>query len=60
MVEVQFPFVLIRTGIGLTLMDRMGETRFSRKMGLISLVVMPFLAAVVVFLVVYAIISILS
>ncbi|MGB9718251.1 MAG: site-2 protease family protein [Thermoproteota archaeon] len=60
MVEVQFPFVLIRTRIGLTLMDRMGETWFSRRMGLISLVVMPFLGAVMVYLLLNAINNMLS
>jgi len=60
MVEVQFPFILVKTRIGLTLMDRLGGTRFSRKMGLISLVVMPFLGAIMVYLLLNAVNNMLS
>ncbi|MEM2930399.1 MAG: site-2 protease family protein [Thermoproteota archaeon] len=60
MVEVQFPFILIRTRVGLTLMDRLGATRFSKKMGLISLIVMPFLGAVMIYLLLNAINNMLS
>ncbi|MEM2944770.1 MAG: site-2 protease family protein [Thermoproteota archaeon] len=60
MVEIQFPFILVRTRIGLTLMDRLGRTSFSKKMGLISLIVMPFLGAVMVYLLLNAVNNMLS
>lgn len=60
MVEVQFPFILVKMRVGLELMDRLGGTGFSRKMGLISLVVMPFLGAVMVYLLLNAISNMLS
>ncbi len=60
MVEVQFPFILVKTRVGLELMDRLGGTGFSRKMGLVSLVVMPFLGAVMVYLLLNAISNMLS
>ncbi|MBO3841544.1 MAG: site-2 protease family protein [Candidatus Brockarchaeota archaeon] len=60
MVEVQFPFILVKTRVGLKLMDRLGGTGFSRKMGLISLVVMPFLGAIMVYLLLNAISNMLS
>jgi|YelNatPaOPRAMG01_1025707.scaffolds.fasta_scaffold103589_1 membrane-associated protease RseP (regulator of RpoE activity) len=50
MVEVQFPFILIRTKIGLSLMDRLGRTRLSKKIGFIFTIIMPFLGAVMIYL----------
>lgn len=60
MVEIQFPFILVKTRIGLTLMDRLGGTGFSKKIGLISLVVMPFLGVVMVYLLLNAVNNMLS
>ncbi|MGC8832400.1 MAG: site-2 protease family protein, partial [Thermoproteota archaeon] len=60
MVEVQFPFILIKTKIGLSLMDRMGKKTFSKKIGLVFPVVMPFLGAVMIYLLLNSISNMLS
>jgi len=59
-VEVQFPFILIRTKMGLSLMDRLGRTTFSKKIGLVFTIIMPFLGAVMIYLLVSYIGNVLS
>lgn len=59
-IEVQFPFVLIKTKMGLFLMDRLGKTRFSKKIGLVFTIIMPFLGAVMIYLLVNSLNNILS
>lgn len=55
MIEVQFPFVLIKTRIGLSLMDRLGRTRLSGKMGLVFSFIMPLLGAVMIYFLINAV-----
>lgn len=59
-IEVQFPFVLIKTKTGLFLMDRLGKTRFSKKIGFVFTIIMPFLGAVMIYLLVNSLSNILS
>jgi len=49
MVEVQFPFILIKTKLGLSLMDRVGRMRFSKKIGFISMILMPLMGVVMIY-----------
>jgi membrane-associated protease RseP (regulator of RpoE activity) len=55
MIEVQFPFILVRTRIGLSLMNSLGEAGFSKKIGFISMLIMPFLGGVMIYLLLNAI-----
>ncbi|MEM1554860.1 MAG: hypothetical protein QXJ72_08270, partial [Thermoproteota archaeon] len=49
MVEVQFPFILIKTKRGLSLIDKLGKTWFLKKIGFLFTIVMPFLGAVMIY-----------
>ncbi|MEM2088737.1 MAG: site-2 protease family protein [Thermoproteota archaeon] len=60
MVEVQFPFILIRTKIGLSLIDRLGKVRLSKRIGFVFTLVMPFLGAVMIYLLLNSISNMLS
>lgn len=58
--EVQFPFILFKTRIGLSLMDKLGRNEFFKKMGFISMLTMPFLGALMVYLLLNAINNVLN
>jgi membrane-associated protease RseP (regulator of RpoE activity) len=49
MVEVQFPFILIKTRLGLSSMDKVGRMRFFKKIGFISMIIMPFMGAIMIY-----------
>ncbi|MDW8033584.1 MAG: site-2 protease family protein [Nitrososphaerota archaeon] len=60
MIEIQFPFILIRTKIGLSLIEKLGKTRPFRKIGFASTIVMPFLGAIMIYFLISSIINILD
>ncbi|MEM2642510.1 MAG: site-2 protease family protein [Thermoproteota archaeon] len=60
MVEIQFPFILIKTRMGLSIMDKLGKTDLSKKIGFAFTIIMPFLGAVMIYLLINALNNILS
>ena len=56
-VEVQLPFILLKTERGMTFLDRLGHSRFLRPLGWVLVYVVPFAAAVCLYLVINSIIA---
>lgn len=59
-VEVQLPFILLKTERGLGVLDRLGRSRFLKPLGWLLVSIVPFAAAVSLYLVINSIIAYLT
>ncbi|MGQ9479408.1 MAG: site-2 protease family protein [Thermoproteota archaeon] len=60
MIDFQFPFILVKTRKGLSVMERLSRASFFRRIGLVSTFAMPFLSATMLFLLLNSVYIMLS
>jgi len=59
-VEISFPFILLRTKKGLSMIERLGRLRFIKKLGWVLLYMLPIAAAVGFYLILNTVIALIS
>ncbi|MCP8312980.1 MAG: PDZ domain-containing protein, partial [archaeon] len=59
-VEISFPFILIRTKKGLSIIERLGQLKFIKKLGWVLLYMLPIAAAVGFYLILGTVIAFIS
>ncbi|MCP8317705.1 MAG: PDZ domain-containing protein, partial [archaeon] len=59
-VEISFPFILIRTKKGLSMIERLGQLKFIKKLGWVLLYMLPIAAAIGFYLILNAVVAFIS
>ncbi|MGQ9469862.1 MAG: site-2 protease family protein [Nitrososphaerales archaeon] len=59
-VEISFPFILIRTKKGLSIIERLGQLKFIKKLGWVLLYILPIATAVGFYLILNTVIAFIS